>query len=204
MTDDGVRLILGLLPFAAAMSFTPGPNNLLLASSAATFGFAKTIPQQLGVVIGFAVMTLVVGVGLATLLTRIPVLLPVFRIASIAYMLFLAWRIWTSSGIPRSEEARPSGFLAMAVLQWINPKGWMMVLGAVPAFTTSPAHALRDAVLITTGFAGVGLASCATWALLGTAAGRLLKSERRLRLFNRAMALLLVASLTPVALELRP
>ena len=43
---DPIKLAVSLLPFTVAMSFTPGPNNLMLASAGARFGFARTLPQQ--------------------------------------------------------------------------------------------------------------------------------------------------------------
>lgn len=91
----------------------------------------------------------------------------------------------------------------MAAFQWINAKGWTLALGALPAFTTSAACAQHDALLITIVVAGVGLATCAAWALLGTATRGELKSERRHRIFNRSMALLLLASIVPMAIGLR-
>jgi len=50
--------------FSFATSLTPGPNNIMLLSSGLTFGYKRTIPHILGVVIGFPLMTICVGLGL--------------------------------------------------------------------------------------------------------------------------------------------
>ena len=50
--------------FSFATSFTPGPNNIMLLSSGLTFGYKKTIQLILGIVIGFPLMTIFVGLGL--------------------------------------------------------------------------------------------------------------------------------------------
>ena len=74
MTAAIATLVLAFLPFAVSMSFTPGPNNLMLANAGARFGFARTLPHQCGVVLGFAVMTFTVGFGVAGLIKAAPVL----------------------------------------------------------------------------------------------------------------------------------
>ena len=56
-----------LLLFAAVMSLTPGPNVVMVTASAANFGFGRTIPQILGITVGFGVLIMAVGLGLASL-----------------------------------------------------------------------------------------------------------------------------------------
>jgi threonine/homoserine/homoserine lactone efflux protein len=50
-------------------------------------------------------------------------------------------------------------------------------------------------------FFAVALPCMLPWMLLGAGAGRLLRSPGRLRAFNIAMALLLVASVVPLLLD---
>ncbi|CAK9886982.1 MAG: hypothetical protein XXXJIFNMEKO3_03432 [Candidatus Erwinia impunctatus] len=38
--------------YVAVMSITPGPNNLLLATSGVHFGLRRTLPMMLGIVTG--------------------------------------------------------------------------------------------------------------------------------------------------------
>ena len=90
MTYD---LLAALVLFAFVSSITPGPNNLMLMASGANFGFRRTIPHMLGIGIGFTLMVLLVGVGLSQIFTAYPVLHDVLKWASIAYLLWLAWKI---------------------------------------------------------------------------------------------------------------
>ena len=191
-----------MTPFAVAMSFTPGPNNLMLASAGARFGFARTWPHQLGIVIGFAIMTLCVGFGIAALIAAMPPLYLAMKIASIVYMLYLAWKIATAEAIGTdSTNAKPLSFLAAAAFQWINPKAWIMTLTAVATYTT-PQHDLRQQiVLLTMVFAVVGAASSSTWVLFGQLIRRYLTSPPRRITFNWTMAVLLVASIVPALFE---
>src|ERR1700761_4975386 len=102
----------------------------MLASAGARFGFARTLPHQAGVVIGFAILTLAIGFGIAALLTSGPAIFLAMKADSIAYMLWLAWKIGTAESISAAPSTgRPMGFFGASAFQWVNPKGWMMALG---------------------------------------------------------------------------
>ena len=60
------ELFAALAAFAFVSSITPGPNNLMLMASGTNFGFVRTIPHMLGVSIGFTLMIVLVGAGLAS------------------------------------------------------------------------------------------------------------------------------------------
>lgn len=96
MTHD---LIAALFLFALVSTVTPGPNNLMLTASGANFGFRRTIPHMLGISLGMVLMVLLVGLGLAQLFTAIPMLYQVLKIVSIAYLLWLAWKIANAAPI---------------------------------------------------------------------------------------------------------
>src|SRR5688572_15864172 len=90
-----------LLPFvlfALAGSITPGPNNMISTASGAAFGFARTVPQMLGVSIGYPLMIVAFGFGLGEVLCRAPWLHEALRYAGAAFLLYLAWRIAMAAG----------------------------------------------------------------------------------------------------------
>jgi threonine/homoserine/homoserine lactone efflux protein len=187
-----------LITFAVATSVTPGPNNIMLTASGANFGFRRTIPHLLGVAIGFTIMVATIGLGLAEVFERFPALHQVLRYGGAAYLLYLAYRIATAApATPDSARTvgRPLGFLQAALFQWVNPKGWMMAVGAISTYTTVGGELMLESVMIALIFGAIGLPSAALWAALGAAIGRLLQARWALRAFNIAMALLLVASL---------
>src|SRR5882672_3861123 len=114
------------LIFALAMAFTPGPNNVMLAASGARFGIRRTLPHLAGVTIGFPVMILLVGLGLASILLASPMLQLGMKIVSCAYLLWLALQIARSSGAGSDKNgAKPMSFLQAAAFQWVNPKAWL-------------------------------------------------------------------------------
>lgn len=194
-------LLTALVAFAFVASITPGPNNLMLMTSGVNFGFRRTMPHMLGVVIGFAFMQVLVGAGLMEIFTAFPVTYLMLKSVSIAYFLFLAWKIATA--YPLNEDAgyetggRPLSFVQGALFQWVNPKAWAMSLTAISAYTP-PTHPLHSVFLVALVFALVNLPSQSTWIVIGTHLRRLLTEPLKLRIFNFTAAALLIASLYPI------
>jgi threonine/homoserine/homoserine lactone efflux protein len=191
------EIFLALLGFAFVTSVTPGPNNMMLLASGVNFGLRRTVPHMLGISLGHAVMVFLVGLGLAGVFTAWPPALMVLKALSVAYMLWLAWKI-AQSGAPGEGRgsARPMSFLQAAAFQWVNPKAWAMALGAVAAYVPDPSVPAYAAVALV--FAAVNLPSVTVWAWAGQAVRRWLEHPARLRAFNWGMAGLLVLSLWPV------
>ena len=189
----------GLVAFAFVSSITPGPNNLMLMASGVNFGFRRTIPHMLGIGIGFTVMVFLVGIGLMRVFDLVPALYLVLKIASVSYLLWLAWKIANASAPDGTKAAgRPMTFLQAALFQWVNPKAWTMALSAVTLY--APDRSLLAVVMVAATFGAVNLPCVSSWTLLGQQMRRLLSRPALLTAFNWSMALLLVASLYPVLL----
>jgi threonine/homoserine/homoserine lactone efflux protein len=203
MDEFPVALIMTSLPFLASMGFTPGPNNILVASSGVNFGFRATVPHILGITIGYPLMLLLVGIGLAKIFIEIPQIHTVLKYLCIAYMLYLAWRI-ASAPIADDETrrtAKPLTFLQAAAFQWVNGKGWVVALSAVTTYTVVNSTLAMQVVALAGLALGVTLASVSTWTWFGAFLRRYLHTDRRRRLFNYTMAALLIASIIPVFWE---
>ncbi|WP_170419162.1 LysE family translocator [Ruegeria atlantica] len=194
MTYD---ILLALIAFAFVSSITPGPNNLMLMASGANFGFRRSIPHMLGIGLGFTFMVLLVGTGLVQLFDRYPVSYAILKIASVVYLLYLAWKIAHAAPAKDADATgTPMTFLQAAAFQWVNPKAWAMALTATTAYT--PDQTLYAICIVALVFGAVNLPSVSTWTLLGQQMARILTNPRRLVVFNWTMAVLLVASLYPV------
>ena len=197
--ESPFALVLAVLPFALSTTLTPGPNTILVTASAATFGFRRTVPLMLGILLGFPAMMTAVGLGLGELFESHPLLHGALRWVGVTYLLYLAWKIATArSSVESGAPGRPVGFLRSAALQWVNPKAWIMSISALTTFTTVGGDPRRETLVIVAVFALVAFAAIPAWALFGVAVGRLLRSERALRVFNASLAALLVASLVPM------
>ncbi|NUB44022.1 LysE family translocator [Fertoebacter nigrum] len=194
MTYD---LFTALVAFAFVTSVTPGPNNLMLMASGANFGWSRTVPHMLGIGIGFVAMAFLVGLGLAGVVLALPAAEWALKLASVAYMLWLAWKI-ANAAPPKEGQAkgRPMTFLQAAAFQWVNPKAWAMALTATAVY--APDRSLASLALVAGVFGAVNLPSVSVWTLIGQQLRRVLTNPARLRAFNWTMAALLVASLYPV------
>jgi threonine/homoserine/homoserine lactone efflux protein len=185
--------------FAVVSLITPGPNNTMILTSGVNFGLQRTLPHLLGICIGFGLMQVLVGLGLHALLGRYPVVLELLRYVGGAYMLWLAWKLARSRTAPGEalHRARPLGFWGAAAFQWVNPKAWVMCMTAMSAYLPVDASAVQ--VLLLGGlFAVLGVPCVGSWAAFGSGMRKFLQDPLKLRIFNNAMALLLVASLVPM------
>jgi threonine/homoserine/homoserine lactone efflux protein len=188
--------------FALVSSITPGPNNIMLASSGLNFGFRRSLPHMLGVNIGFSLMILLVGAGLGAVFHSMPMVYTLLKYGGAAYLLYLAWKIASAGEIQEGKRrARPFTFWQAAAFQWVNPKAWVMVVGV--AATYIPESGFFMNLLVATVVCGiVNLPSIGVWVTFGTALRRFLHQPAAIRAFNIGMALLLVISLYPVAQDL--
>jgi threonine/homoserine/homoserine lactone efflux protein len=195
------ELLFAFAVFAAVMFFTPGPNNIMVMSSGLTYGFRRTLPHIAGVVIGFAFMVGAVGLGFGTVFIAFPVLQTILKYAGAAYLIYLAVVI-AMAGPPKPGEASrgPMTFWGAAMFQWVNVKGWVAIIGTITAYAGIANFPLNIALQVLI-FLLMGTASITTWTLFGSALRPFLTSPRAVRVFNIAMALLLLASLYPVFME---
>ena len=193
--------MLSLLGFSVAMYITPGPNNVMVAASAANHGVRATLPHMLGIVVGFAMMLTLVCAGLGSALVSWPLLLPLFRWAGAAWLVWLAWQIASAPAPGEGGRARLLGFAGAVAFQWINPKAWLIAVGAASEYLSPHQPLVAQLTRIFIVFLAVGMPCVLVWALLGSGAGRLLRSPVQLRVFNVAMAVLLVLSVLPVLIE---
>ena len=196
------QLLLAFVVFAIVMFITPGPNNIMVLSSRLTWGFRRTIPHIAGITIGFAFMVAAVGLGFGTIFLAYPVLQTVLKYLGAAYLVYLAVMI-ALAGPPKQGEARERGpmtFWGAAMFQWVNVKGWVMVIGTITAYAAIARFPLNVAIQ-TLLCLPLGAASTSVWTLFGSALRPVLSSERAVRAFNIFMAMLLLASLIPVLLE---
>lgn len=194
------EILLAAVTFALVTSVTPGPNNVMLTASGANFGFARTIPHIVGITVGVVVMIYAIGIGAAQVLQTSPILHQAMKLVGAAYLLRLAWAIARAGRPAESGErpGRPLSLLQAALFQWVNPKAWIMIAGALPAFTTVGGDLGRELSIIALAYVLTCPPSCALWCGFGIAIGRLLRTDRAWAWFNGAMAALLAASVVTV------
>ena len=195
-------LLIAFVLFATVMFFTPGPNNIMLLSSGLTYGFRPTIPHIAGITVGFAFMVGAVGLGLGTIFITFPVLQTILKYAGVVYLIYLAAAIAMSGPVSADQDNRrgPMTFWGAAMFQWVNAKGWVMVIGTITAYAATSPYPWNIAIQVALSLL-LGAVSCTAWALFGSALRPVLTSPRAVRAFNIVMAVLLLASLYPVFMD---
>jgi threonine/homoserine/homoserine lactone efflux protein len=195
-------LLIAFVIFATVMFFTPGPNNVMLLSSGLTYGFRRTLPHVAGITIGVAFMIGAVGLGMGTIFISYPVLQTILKYAGAAYLIYLAAVIAISGPVtPDQDNSRgPMTFWGAAMFQWINVKGWVMVIGTITAYAGIASFPWNITIQVMLSLL-LGVLACSSWALFGSALRPILTSPRAVRAFNIFMAVLLLASLYPVFMD---
>ncbi|MEM8824379.1 MAG: LysE family translocator [Pseudomonadota bacterium] len=180
--------------FVFAGLFTPGPNVILLTASGARFGFKPTIPHVLGVAFGVGVTSALTALGIGALLLALPAVKLGLQIIAVAWILWMAWKLFRSTGgAAPGEKDRPFTFVEAVLFQWVNPKIWIIALAAASGYASDlPAH--LEAARIGSAFSGINLLVCLFWTFAGTLLAYLLTNPTAWRVFTTVMAMALAAS----------
>ncbi|CDG22831.1 putative O-acetylserine/cysteine transport protein (RhtB family) [Xenorhabdus poinarii G6] len=189
-------LLFSLSTFMFISAVTPGPNNLLLTSSGANFGLRRSIPLYLGIMLGMQTMLLLSAFGVAALLLLYPAIHTGLKVLGCLYLLWLAWKT-AMSHYKRLDTieltGKPTQIYQGWLLQFLNPKAWLMGLGAVSSYSLPGSLygysilAISVVMLISNALAG------AIWLVLGSLIGQLLGSRRAWFMFNITMGILTAA-----------
>lgn len=179
--------------FALATSITPGPVNIVALGAGARYGLRASLRHVTGATVGFALLLLLIGLGLHELLAQWPMLTRAIEWAGVAFLLYVAWKLAADDGrIDTTGAARGPALLTGAAMQWLNPKAWLASVAGMGAYAASGEKALvwQFAVI----YFVVCYASIACWAWAGASLRQALREPARVRFVNRAMAALLAAS----------
>ena len=192
-------MIASLYYFVFAGLFSPGPNVILLTASGARFGFRPTLPHVAGVALGVGITAGLTGLGIGALLLALPGLRLVLQCVAAAWILYMAWSLWTSKGAQHAQERdRPFTFFEAVLFQWVNPKVWAVAVSATGFI--EGVEPLMAGWLLGSAFSGINLGVCLFWSFAGSLLTYLLTTPRAYRAFMRLMALLLAVSVVMVFL----
>ena len=198
-----MELLLAVLFFAFSTTITPGPNNVMIMSSGVNYGVKASVPDWLGICLGFPFMVLLVGFGFGVVFDRYPHLHQLIKILGTLYLLWLAWRI--ASAEPKAIEqgkSKPFSFFQAVLFQWVNRKAWVMATGALAAFTSVTGVYWQQVSIITLMFLLVAFPCVGVWLLFGASLRTILTKPLFQRIFNIAMAIILLLSVVPVIAEI--
>lgn len=201
MLPESLSFVLPLALFALVSSITPGPNNVMLTASGATFGYRRSVPHMLGICLGVVVMVLLIGAGLGQVFEAEPRIYTLLKYVGAAYLVWLAWKIARAGGVDQGQSGKqPFSFWQAAAFQWVNPKAWIMSIGIVATYTPRDGF-FSNLMLSALVMGAINFPSISVWTLFGSTVGRALRTPQALRIFNGVMAGLLLLSLVPIFVE---
>ena len=190
---------LPFLIFSLVAAITPGPSNVMITATGSAAGIVRGLLCVVGAAAGMAALLFAAAMGLGQLILGQPEILRVMNWCGAAFLLWLAWKIATSGRASESAEAKPVGFFSAAFFQWVNPKGWLVAVGAAGTYLQPEANSqLLQALVFAALFFTVALPSGFLWLVLGASMQSWLRDERSARIFNGVMALALATSVVMI------
>ncbi|MFM8863757.1 MAG: LysE family translocator [Limnohabitans sp.] len=184
-----------LLVLATATSFTPGPNTTLSTALAANRGLRGAMHFVLAVPVGWGLLFTLSAAGLGALVVAVPALRWTIVLGGVAYLLWLAKRLWGSGQLREADQAQLDvGFLQGVLLQFLNIKAWMISLSIVAGWVAGQPDVWQRYLQILPLMLLFAFSSNFTYALVGSLLRHWLAQGMRLLAFNRLMALTLVAT----------
>ena len=188
-----------LLVLCTATSFTPGPNTTLSTALAANLGLRQALRFVLSVPVGWGLLFSLCAAGVGALVLAVPMLRLGVQATGVGYLLWLALKLWRANTLTQVDGGRLQvTFWQGVLLQFLNIKAWMLALTVVAGWLAGRDDALSRFAMVLPILLAFGLSSNLTYALIGSLLRRWLADAehggRRLRWFNRSMAVVLVVT----------
>ena len=194
-----------LLLLATATSFTPGPNTTLSTALAANRGLRGALHFVLAVPVGWGLLFTLNTAGIGSLVMAAPALRWMIVLGGVAYLLWLAWRLWGSGRLGQADQAQLSvGFMQGVLLQFLNIKAWMISLSIVAGWVAGHPDLWQRYLQILPLILAFAFSSNLTYAMVGSLLRHWLAQGQRLLAFNRLMALALVATAIWIVISQNP
>jgi threonine/homoserine/homoserine lactone efflux protein len=178
-----------LLAFAA-VSFigiaTPGPTVLLALTNGSRFGVRRALPGMVGAVLSDAVLISAVAIGLGALLAASEFWFSALKWVGAAYLAFLGIMMLRSKGTidgalqASASQSRGTTFsigLKSFMVAVTNPKGYLFFSAFLPQFIDPSAPQMQQYVVLGAIFAALDFIIMFGYAVFGSQAVRVLKSE---------------------------
>ncbi|AMH11638.1 MULTISPECIES: LysE family translocator [Enterobacteriaceae] len=187
-----MTLILAMFLFSLTMSISPGPVNMVIISSGASYGFRRTFPFVSGATIGFTLLLIVIGFGFYASIEKYPLFFKYLNVAGSAFIIYIGYKIASSRSELSLTKSEAPSFTQGFLLQWLNPKAWIACASGVVLFS-EPSNNTSLIIFIIIYFI-VCYLSLAAWAVLGKNISTLLNSIGRIRAFNFCMGGILITT----------
>ncbi len=178
--------------YAFSTAITPGPNNLLTLNTVSRFGLKKSLSLLLGIITGIMII-LSLSAALSFMLSLyIPQITLIARYLGALYILFLAYKIYTSKPIDLDPTIKQPSFKTGMILQFLNVKIILYAITSLNSFVLPYTQVLGVVILYALLLTMISVVCLWAWAVLGVVLSDLM--HRHYRTINTIMALILIES----------
>ena len=196
-----------ILAYAMALFIAaaiPGPGMTAIVARALGSGFRETFFMGLGLVLGDMVYLTAVILGLAFVAQTFQEAFMVLKFAGAAYLLYIAWKLWTAGLLPQDLQAKKSTSIGMSFLSGLfitlgNPKTMLFYVALVPTLIDIRGIGLSEYALLIGLTFTVLMAVLLPYILLASKARALLKRPSALTILNRTAAGILAGTAAMIA-----
>ncbi len=187
MTAD---IYISFVAYVCAVTFLPGPNNILLFSAVGQTGFRKCLSLLFGIWTGLFSVMLIAGFFCSKLNELIPQAAPVLKYIGAAYILYLSFITLRRKPSAPGETERKLNFAEGFLLQFLNVKVIMLGLASFPGYFMPYGSNLSLIIL----FAATMTVCCGAGNLIWAFFGSIINPfyDKHYRSVNIIMALLLL------------
>lgn len=159
--------VLPFIAFAASQVGTPGPANMVLMAAGARFGLRRALPFVAGVALGKQLIIWPLGLGLMALQDDYPLVFEGLKWVSIAYILWLAYRVAGMRLSVGHVPDDPPGFVAGLIVHPLNPKAWGMITTGFTTFVALGTPPLQATATIAICLLGLQIVLHPIWTYAG-------------------------------------
>ena len=198
----------GLLTFCAVYALAvaaPGPGIAAIIARGLAHGLKGAPAFCAGFVVGDLVWFGIAATGLAALARTAATLFVALKWAGVAYLLFLAYKLWTAPAkqvAVDSTDRRQHGwhaFLASLMLTLANPKAILFFLALLPTVVDLQSMNAVRFLEITAAIIVVQPLVLGTYALLAARARDLFTTPKAVRRLNRSSSVAMAGAAVVVA-----
>ena len=182
-----------ILTFAMIAAITPGPNNIILSTNAVNHGFRKTIPLIMGVFFGFLSVLTLCLLGIGEIYKSFPAIAIIIKIIAIFFLTYLSYKIFISTSFSDDKNSKKFSFKDIYFFQIINPKVITVASSSSAVFIQNKFSYEIEFLLIFLCFVISTSTSAIVWAAIGHSFRNYLNDTRKIVIFNRTMAVLLMS-----------
>ena len=190
-----------LLSFAGVVSvffITPGPTNLVVVNHAIAGGIRSGMIATLGVLCANAVGITLAFAGLGAVLATSPGAFKVVTAIGAAYLVYLAWRLWSDRIKLYSQPVSPgrvtANFLDGFVVTLSNPKIMIFYVAFFPQFVTDGNDRAFQIFTLAAVYIALSFVGCSVHSICANGLRDVLREGPWARRVNKVSALLLVAT----------